>query len=81
MGYRKPERDEDGEEEVEVRRERKPAYSAPVSRDSVPGSTLKPHQRRLSREQVEMAESLGMTNAQYATWLAKTEKDGKYVNN
>jgi len=34
----------------------------------------------LSREQVEVAESLGMTPDQYAPWLAKAEKDGKYLN-
>ncbi|HVT27673.1 MAG TPA: hypothetical protein VHE81_06605 [Lacipirellulaceae bacterium] len=81
MGYRTP---DDDEGEVETRKpersERRASFSAPPSRDTVPGSSLKPAQRRLSREQVETAEALGMTPVQYATWLAKAEKDGKYVN-
>lgn len=83
MGYRKPQRDEDESEEVETRQTAKPerrTYAAPPSRDSSNGSGLKPSQRRLTREQVDTAEALGMTPAQYATWLAKAEKDGKYVN-
>jgi hypothetical protein len=82
MGYRKP-ADDDGDE-VETRQsdrsERRPAYAAPPSRDTVPGSPRKASQMRLSREQVETAEALGMTPSQYAAWLVKADKDGKYVN-
>lgn len=82
MGYRKAKADES--EDVETRQpdraERRQSYAAPPSRDSAPGAALKPSQRRLTREQVETAEALGMTPAQYATWLAKAEKDGKYAN-
>lgn len=87
MGYRKPARSEaDTSDEPETRRteeksERRGSYAAPVSRDASPSSGgLKPSQRRLTREQVETAEALGMTPAAYATWLAKAEKDGKYAN-
>lgn len=85
MGYRKPQRDDAEEDDRDSRRsdksERSPSYSAPPSRDSSPGSSLKPTQKRLSREQVEMAQAMDMTPAQYAAWLAKSERDGKYVNN
>lgn len=83
MGYRQPRRDED-EDEVETRRpdksDKRQSYAAPPSRDSAPGASLRPTQKRLSREQVETAEAMGMTPAQYATWLAKAERDNKYVN-
>jgi hypothetical protein len=81
MGYRKPEPqdDEDGDEpEVEVAPKRLVA-AAPVSRDRV-GGNINPQKVRLSREQVEAAESFGMTPAEYAKWLVKAEKDKKYVN-
>jgi hypothetical protein len=85
MGYRRPQREEVDDDEVDTRRadksERRPSYSAPPSRDSSSPSSLKPTQKRLSREQVEMAESMGMTPAQYAAWMAKAERDQKYVNN
>jgi hypothetical protein len=82
LGYRKP-ADDDGDEvdtRQSARTERRPAYAAPPSRDTAPGSTRKSSQMRLSREQVETAEALGMTPSQYAAWLVKAEKDGKYVN-
>ena len=85
MGYRKPQHDEVDDDEVDTRRadksERRQSYSAPPSRDSSSPSSLKPTQKRLSREQVEMAQAMDMTPAQYAAWLAKTERDGKYLNN
>lgn len=82
MGYRKPA--DDDADEVETRQaersEKRPAYAAPPSRDTAPGSPRKASQMRLSREQVDTAEALGMTPAQYAAWLVKAEKDGKYIN-
>jgi hypothetical protein len=85
MGYRRPQRDDVDDDEVDTRRadksERRPSYSAPVSRESSSPSSLKPTQKRLSREQVEMAQAMDMTPAQYAAWLAKTERDQKYMNN
>ena len=85
MGYRRPQREEVDDDEVDTRRadksERRPSYSAPVSRESSSPSSLKPTQKRLSREQVEMAQAMDMTPAQYAAWLAKTERDQKYMNN
>jgi len=84
MGYRQPRRDED-DGEVETRRsdksDRRQSYAAPPSRDSAPGAPLKPTQKRLSREQVETAEAMGMTPSQYAAWMVKVERDGKYANN
>lgn len=80
LGFRKEVETDDGDDEPAPRRGEKQSYAAPVSRDTSPGAPPNPRQRRLSREQVEVAESLGMTPAQYATWLAKAEKDGKYLN-
>ena len=53
--------------------------AAPVSRSGsgVNGAVT---QIRLSRAQVEMAESLGMTPKEYHSWMIKAEKDGRYTN-
>ena len=80
LGFRKDIETDDTDDEPAPRRSEKQSYAAPVSRDTTPGAPPNPRQRRLSREQVEVAESLGMTPAQYATWLTKAEKDGKYLN-
>ena len=89
LGYRQPKQAEPDGEEIEegvIVSDPKPVAkaatmtAAPVSRSGsgVNGST--PTQIRLSRAQVEMAESLGMTPKEYHAWMVKAEKDGRYTN-
>lgn len=57
-------------------------HSAPVSRDGNGSSGSQNGSRvRLSRDEVEMAESLDMTPAQYAAWKVKADRDNRYRNN
>lgn len=88
LGYRQPKAAEPDGEEIEdgvivsdPKPVAKPATmtAAPVSRSGsgVNGAVT---QIRLSRAQVEMAESLGMTPKEYHSWMIKAEKDGRYTN-
>jgi hypothetical protein len=80
MGFRKADAETDDGDEVETKPEpKRMAPAAPVSRDGMRGS-LSPDKVRLSREQVEVAEALGMAPADYAKWLVKAERDKKYAN-
>ena len=90
MGYAQPKRQEQpletADDEVEVIDDAKPEPrrsmpAAPVSRATpsregqVSGNRIK-----LTRQQVEMAESLGMTPAEYGQHLIKLTKEGRYPN-
>ncbi len=86
MGYAQPkaaESDDDGADvEIEAKPEpRRAMPSAPVSR----GGSAKPGQIngnkvRLTREQVDMAEAMGMSPTEYAKNLVELTKNGRYPN-
>lgn len=83
MGYGV--KDEDGDEdaaEIAPKRSepRGTMTAAPVSRDTPRSGSANPRQYRLTREEVEMAESLNMTPVKYAEWKLKAERDGRYAN-
>jgi hypothetical protein len=87
MGYRAKAQAEpaDDGEDVEIsdaapvaKRTSMPA--APVSRDNRLGAPRTASQVRLSKAEVEMAESLQMTPAEYAKWKIAAERDGRYTN-
>lgn len=86
MGYKQktPEPDvtDDGVEVIEAKAEpRRSMPAAPVSRDARSnGSTTKPHQYRLTKAEVDMAESLGMTPTEYAKYKIQADKEGRYQN-
>lgn len=80
MGYRDDEDDDGGEEiETDTRSGRKSVPSAPVSRDSRMGQVA-PGKYRLSREEADMAEQMGMTPTEYATYKIKGLKEGRWAN-
>lgn len=81
MGYG-DEVDDEGDVEVEAPRSesRRGVPAAPVSRDARPGSQLAPGKYRLSREEVEMAEAMGISPAKYAENKLKMQKQGLWTN-
>lgn len=73
LGFREPTK---AEPKVEPKNDAR-TTSPPISR-SGGGSPRTPSQVRLTAAEVETARDLGMTNAEYATWKIKCERDGKY---
>jgi hypothetical protein len=86
MGYADVNSDDDGEDQdVEVQTQRnegrKPMASAPVSRDSHrQNGFVSPGKYRLSREEADMAEQMGMSPTEYATYKLKGQKEGRWTN-
>jgi chromosome segregation ATPase len=81
MGY-SDETDDEGDVEIETQRaeSRRGVPAAPVSRDARPGSQLAPGKYRLTREEVEMAEAMGISPAKYAENKIKMHKQGLWTN-
>lgn len=78
MGY-SDEVDDEGDVDVaETPRteSRRGVPAAPVSRDARPGSQLGPGKHRLSREEVDFAESMGITPTKYAMNKLEMQKKG-----
>lgn len=77
MGFTNSDGDDDGEVDIETPRSesRRSLPAAPVSRDTRMGQVA-PGKYRLSREEVDIANSLGMTPAKYAENKIKMIKDG-----
>lgn len=67
-------------EVAEARPVKKPMPAAPVSREA--GHQGRPMNGKvyLSKAEAEIAESLGMTKAEYAKWKIKADQDGRYTN-
>ena len=52
--------------------------AAPVSRDSRVGGQVAPGKYRLTREEAEMAQHMGMTPTEYATHKLKMQREGRW---
>ena len=53
--------------------------AAPVSRDVRYGQ-MSPGKYRISREEAEHAEAMGLTPAEYVTYKLKGQKEGRWAN-